>query len=122
MYCWLNIVRLAVDFIIFNSMSIEQTAKVITRQPFCRKPPPPSPSSNVGLPLLLPPPSVLQPTLLGHGYSGSPKSVVVRSESRVYVFNCGEEIRLSLVEFLGGIGMERGERKVWKSVGIIRGF
>jgi len=51
-----------------------------------------------------PPPSILQLTLLGNGYLGSPKSVVVRSERQVYIFNCGEGTQRSLVEFSGGVG------------------
>ena len=52
-----------------------------------------------------PPPSLLQLTVLGNGYLGTPKSVVVRSERQVYIFNCGEGTQRSLVEFSGGVGM-----------------
>ena len=75
-----------------------------------RKPPPRASAYDMGpLPApAAPPPSVLQLTLLGNGYLGSPKSVVVRSELQVYVFNCGEETpeetRQSLEEFSGGVG------------------
>ena len=51
-----------------------------------------------------PRPSLLQLTVLGNGYLGTPKSVVVRSERQVYIFNCGEGPQRSLVEFSGGVG------------------